>query len=49
VALGLEPGALDAVAPAVAAVSAADVQRVAKRWFARYDVALILPRGGGGG
>jgi zinc protease len=46
---GLDPAAADAVAPAIALVTAADVQRVAKRYFARFDVALILPRQGSGG
>ncbi len=43
-ALGLDPAALDAIPAAVDAVSAADVQRVAKRWFQQFDVALVLPR-----
>ena len=47
--LGLDPSALDGVGPAIGRVTAADVQRVAKTWFAKYDVALILPRGGNGG
>ncbi len=49
VAQGLDPSALDALPGAVDAVSAADVQRVAKRWFQKFDVALVLPRGSGGG
>ncbi len=47
-ALGLDPAALDAIPAAVDAVSAADVQRVAKRWFQKFDVALVLPRRSGG-
>lgn len=48
VAQGLDPAALDAIPAAIDAVSAADVQRVAKRWFQQFDVALVLPRDGGG-
>ena len=48
VAQGLEPAALDAVPAAIDGVSAADVQRVAKRWFQQFDVALVLPRAAGG-
>ena len=48
VAQGLDPAALDAIPAAVDAVSAADVQRVAKRWFQQFDVALVLPRADGG-
>jgi zinc protease len=46
---GLDPAAATAVGPAIARVTAADVQRVAKRYFQRFDVALILPRQGTGG
>lgn len=49
VTLGIDPRAADAVPAAIAGVTAADVQRVAKAWFASYDVALVLPRGGNGG
>lgn len=49
VSLGLDPGASGTVPAAIARVSAADVQRVAKRWFTNFDVALVLPRGGNGG
>ncbi|MEA2663873.1 MAG: zinc protease [Candidatus Eremiobacteraeota bacterium] len=48
VAQGVDPAALDAIPAAIDAVSAADVQRVAKRWFQQFDVALVLPRAGGG-
>jgi zinc protease len=48
VAQGLDPSALDTIPAAVDAVTAADVQRVAKRWFQQFDVALVLPRAGGG-
>ncbi len=46
---GLAADAADAVAPAIAAVTAADLQRVAKRYFQRFDIALVLPRQGPGG
>jgi zinc protease len=46
---GLDPDAADAVSAASAQVSAADVQRVARRYFQKFDVALILPRAQGGG
>jgi predicted Zn-dependent peptidase len=49
VALGLDPNAVDTIPAAIDRVTAADVQRVAKRWFAHFDVALVLPRGGTGG
>jgi predicted Zn-dependent peptidase len=45
--LGLPAGAADDVAAAIARVTAADVQRVAKKYFRKFDVALILPRGNG--
>ena len=45
--LGLPPGAADDVGAAIARVTAADVQRVAKKYFRKFDVALILPRGNG--
>ncbi|HEX3465057.1 MAG TPA: hypothetical protein VHS78_13505 [Candidatus Elarobacter sp.] len=44
VSLGLAPDATDGVRAALARVSAADVQRVAKKYFQRFDVALIIPR-----
>jgi zinc protease len=46
---GLAADASDAVAPAIGRVTAADLQRVAKRYFQRFDVALVLPRQGPGG
>jgi zinc protease len=45
--LGLPPGAADDVGAAIARVTAADVQRVAKKYFRKFDVALVLPRGNG--
>jgi predicted Zn-dependent peptidase len=45
--LGLRAGAADDVAAAIARVTAADVQRVAKKYFQKFDVALVLPRGNG--
>ncbi|MBV8369738.1 MAG: insulinase family protein [Candidatus Eremiobacteraeota bacterium] len=47
VAHGLDPDANDAVGEAIRRVTAADVQRVAKKYFQRFDVALIVPREGG--
>jgi zinc protease len=49
VAHGLDADAPDGVAAAIARVTPADVQRVAKRYFQRFDVALVLPRAGSGG
>ena len=46
-ALGLGADATDAVRAALARVSAADVRRVAKKYFQRFDVALIVPRSSG--
>ena len=46
--LGLPADAPDVVPAAIAAVTAADVQRVAKRWFSKFDIALITPREGTG-
>jgi predicted Zn-dependent peptidase len=45
--LGLPAGAADDVAAAIARVTAADVVRVAKKYFRKFDVALVLPRGNG--
>ena len=45
--LGLGADATDAVRAALARVSAADVRRVAKKYFQRFDVALIIPRSSG--
>jgi zinc protease len=47
VARGLDADAAGQVGAAIAQVSAADVQRVAKKYFQKFDVALIVPRGGG--
>ncbi len=47
IAQGLGPDGGDGVAAAIGSVSAADVQRVAKAYFQKFDVALILPRGNG--
>ena len=38
------PTPRDAVGAAIARVTAADVQRVAKKYFQRFDVALVMPR-----
>lgn len=46
---GLDADAADAVGAAIARVSAADVQRAAKKYFQRFDVALVMPRGARGG
>ncbi len=47
-ALGLDPAAADGLPAAIGAVGPADVQRVAKRYFQQFDLALVLPRGGAG-
>jgi len=49
VARGLDADAADAVPAAIAQVTAADLQRVAKKYFQKFDVALVMPRGGDGG
>lgn len=49
VALGLDPDVAARVAQRIDAVTPADVERAVKKWFAKYDVALVLPRGGEGG
>ncbi len=41
---GLDADAADGVGPAIARVTAADVQRVAKKYFQKFDVALVVPR-----
>ncbi|HYZ14934.1 MAG TPA: pitrilysin family protein [Candidatus Acidoferrum sp.] len=46
---GLDPDTASTVEAAIAKVTSADVQRVAKRYFQKYDVALILPRTQGTG
>jgi zinc protease len=48
VAHGLDADETDVVAAAIDQVSAVDVERVAKKWFQRFDVAFVLPRGSGG-
>jgi predicted Zn-dependent peptidase len=48
VAHGLDADASDDVAAAIARVTAADVQRVAKKYFQKFDVALVIPRASGG-
>ncbi len=47
VARGLNADAADAVPAAIAGVTAADVQRVAKKYFQKFDVALVMPRATG--
>jgi zinc protease len=49
VAQGLDADACDAVGPAIRRVTAADVQRVVKKYFRRFDVALVMPRARAGG
>ena len=44
VAHGFDADVSDAVGAAIARVTAADVQRVAKKYFQRFDVALVMPR-----
>jgi zinc protease len=44
VSLGLDPDAAESVSTAIDKVTAADIQRVAKQYFTKFDVALILPR-----
>ncbi len=41
---GLDADVADEVGPAIARVTGADVQRVAKKYFQRFDVALVMPR-----
>jgi predicted Zn-dependent peptidase len=49
VARGLDADAGDAVPAAISAVTVADVQRVAKKYFQKFDVALVIPREASGG
>jgi zinc protease len=49
VAQGLDADAAAQVDAAIAGVTPADLQRVAQRYFQRFDVALVLPRAGSGG
>ena len=44
---GLDPDVADDVRAAIGRVTAADVQRVAKKYFQRFDVALVMPRSAG--
>ncbi len=46
---GLDPDIDASVAAALRQVRAADVERVAKRYFQRFDVALVVPRSTGTG
>ncbi|MBV9408295.1 MAG: hypothetical protein JO164_05695, partial [Candidatus Eremiobacteraeota bacterium] len=41
---GLDADAVDGVGDAIARVTGNDLQRVAKRYFQRFDVALVMPR-----
>jgi predicted Zn-dependent peptidase len=41
---GLDADAADGVGAAIGRVTGADVQRVAKKYFQRFDVALVVPR-----
>jgi zinc protease len=45
---GLDPDTASTIGAEIGKVTAADVQRVAKRYFQKFDVALILPRSGQG-
>jgi predicted Zn-dependent peptidase len=44
---GLDADAADDVGAAIARVTGADVQRVAKKYFQKFDVALVMPRASG--
>jgi zinc protease len=48
VAHGLDADAADDTGAAIERVTAADVQRVVQKYFQRFEVALVLPRGTGG-
>jgi zinc protease len=48
VAHGLDADAADDAGGAIDRVTAADVQRVVKTYFQRFEIALVLPRGTGG-
>lgn len=41
---GLDPDTAQTIEASIGKVTSADVQRVAKRYFQKFDVALILPR-----
>ena len=45
---GLDADTVDQVGAAIARVTGADVQRVAKKYFQKFDLALIVPRSAGG-
>jgi zinc protease len=49
VAHGLDADAAAQVADAISHVTPADLQRVAKKYFQQFDVALVVPRNGPGG
>jgi zinc protease len=49
VAHGLDPDYASSIDDAIAHVTAADVLRVAKKYFVHFDVALVLPRDATGG
>lgn len=49
VALGLDADAGDAIPAAISAVTIADLQRVAKKYFQKFDIALVIPREASGG
>jgi predicted Zn-dependent peptidase len=49
VARGLDADAGDAVPAAISAVTVDDVERVAKKYFQKFDIALVIPREGSGG
>jgi zinc protease len=44
---GLDADAADAVPAAITAVTAADIERVAQKYFQKFDVALVMPRAAG--
>ena len=46
---GLDADAADTVGAAIGRVTAADVQRVVKKYFQRFDIALVMPRSRTGG
>jgi predicted Zn-dependent peptidase len=46
---GLDANVANSIDDAIGTVTPADVQRVAKRYFQKFDVAVVLPREGSGG
>jgi len=46
VARGLDPDTAEDGGAAIARVAAADVQRVAKTYFQKFEVAFVMPRSG---